>query len=91
MRCSQKSYRRSEVRAPYQGRQEHDEVEELLGGDATGAQQRGRLHALPLGDDAHHQLHEADERQDEEYRREGDVVAEVRHVTFRAVELNLLG
>lgn len=47
---------RGEIGAAHQRSDTDEEVEQLLGGEATGAQQRWLLQALILGNDADQQL-----------------------------------
>jgi hypothetical protein len=80
---------RCEVGATDGGGEEDEEVEQFLGGHSACAPQRRRLHLLELSRDAHHQLDQTHQRQQEEHRRERRVVAEVRRPTNFALKSNL--
>lgn len=89
MELSTDTYRGSEVGSTQSGRQKHDQVKEFLSGDATSVKQRRRFHALPLGQHAHHELHQAYQREREEHAGKPDEVAVVRAATFHPFKLDL--
>ena len=83
-------YRCGEVRSPQSAGHKGQEIEEFLRCDPASSDDTPvLLHSQVFGVNAHHQLDQRGQRQQEKDGREGDVVRKVQSFAIAALVLNL--